>query len=158
MYVCLCVCVSVCVCVWKPSVSTSLHGLPPNFTHALKICLGRFLSTFWSARLIGSGGNSASSRFNWRKVWTGLKCYFFWAQHHNQYVVGKLSISRVQMWYFTRIERKTKSYGFPYIQHEGSGLEPPTKRCELPLFFAGIGQAVRRWKALDLGSLDMQFQ
>ena len=32
------------------------------------------------------------------------------------------------------------------------------KRCELPLFFAAIGQAVRRWKALDLGSLNMQFQ
>ena len=37
-------------------------------------------------------------------------------------------------------------------------MEPPTKRCELPLFFAGIRQAIRRWKALDLGSLDMQFQ
>ena len=32
------------------AVSTSLHGLPPNFTHALNICLGRFLSLFWSAR------------------------------------------------------------------------------------------------------------
>ena len=28
------------------AVSTSLHGLPPNFTHALKNCLGRFLSPF----------------------------------------------------------------------------------------------------------------
>ena len=50
------------------AVSTSLHGLPPNFTHALKISLGRFLSPFLSARLIGSGGNSPSSRFSWRKV------------------------------------------------------------------------------------------
>ena len=33
-----------------------------------------------------------------------------------------------------------------------------TKRCELPLIFIAIGQAVRRWKALDLGSLNMQFQ
>ena len=90
------------------NVSTSLHGLPPNFTHALKICLGRFLSPFRSARLIGSGGNSASSRFNWRKVWTGVKCHFSSEQHHNQYVVGKLSISRVRMWNFTRIRRKTK--------------------------------------------------
>ena len=32
------------------------------------------------------------------------------------------------------------------------------KRCELPLFLAALGQAIRRWKALDLGSLDMQFQ
>ena len=32
------------------------------------------------------------------------------------------------------------------------------KRCELQLFFAGIGQAICGWKALDLGSLNMQFQ
>ena len=50
------------------AVSTSLHGLPPNFTHALKISLGRFLRPFLSARLIGSGGNSPSSRFSLRKV------------------------------------------------------------------------------------------
>ena len=30
--------------------------------------------------------------------------------------------------------------------------------CELPLIFAGIGQAVCRWIALSLGSLKMQFQ
>ena len=34
----------------------------------------------------------------------------------------------------------------------------PQKRCKLPLIFAAIGQAVRRYKALDLGSLNMQFQ
>ena len=32
------------------------------------------------------------------------------------------------------------------------------KRCELPLFFAALGQAVCHWKALDFGSLNMQFQ
>ena len=32
------------------------------------------------------------------------------------------------------------------------------KRCELQLFFAGIGQAIRRLKALHLGCLSMQFQ
>ena len=35
---------------------------------------------------------------------------------------------------------------------------PTPKRCELPLFLAALGQAVRAWKALDLGSLNMQFQ
>ena len=90
------------------AVSTSPHGLPPNFTHALKNCLGRFLSPFWSARLIGSGGNRPSSRFNWRKVWTGVKCNFSSAQLHNRYVVGKLPISRVPMWNFTWIWHKTK--------------------------------------------------
>ena len=38
------------------------------------------------------------------------------------------------------------------------GTTPPPKRCELQLFFAGIRQAVRRLKALHLGSLNMQFQ
>ena len=55
-------------------------------------------------------------------------------------------------------EKATPLVHFPKIQHEGSGLEPPTKRSELPLFFAAIRQAERRWKALDLGSLNMQFQ
>ena len=32
------------------------------------------------------------------------------------------------------------------------------RRCELPLFLATLGQAVHAWKALDLGSLNMQFQ
>ena len=90
------------------AVSTSLHGLPLNFTHALKFCLGRFLSPFRSARLIGSGGNSPSSHFSWRKVWTGVKCNFSSAPLHDRYVDGKLPISRVWMWNFTRIRGKTK--------------------------------------------------
>ena len=32
------------------------------------------------------------------------------------------------------------------------------KRCEPQLFFVGIRQAVRHWKALNLGRLNMQFQ
>ena len=35
---------------------------------------------------------------------------------------------------------------------------PTRKRCEPPLFLAALGQAVRGLKALDLGSLNMQFQ
>ena len=34
---------------------------------------------------------------------------------------------------------------------------PTQKRCEPQLFLAALGQVVRRWKALDLGSLNMQF-
>ena len=105
MYNFIRVCVCVCVCL---SVCVSLHGLPPNFTRALKTCLGRFLSPFRSSRLMGSGGNSASSRFNWCKVWNDVKCHFSSAHHHNQYVVGKLSISLVLMWNFTQIGHKTK--------------------------------------------------
>ena len=40
-----------------------------------------------------------------------------------------------------------------------SGSPGPTpKRCELPLFLAALGQTVCGWKALGLGSLNMQFQ
>ena len=88
------------------TVLTSLDE--PNFTHALKLCLGRFLSPFLSARLIGSGGNSPSSHFSWHNLWTGVKCNFSSAQLHDRYVNGKLPISRVRMWNFTRIQRKTK--------------------------------------------------
>ena len=35
---------------------------------------------------------------------------------------------------------------------------PISKRCEVPLFLAALEQAVHGWKALDLGSLNMQFQ
>ena len=42
------------------------------------------------------------------------------------------------------------------FRHEGSGLRPPTKGVNY--HFTAIGQAVRRWKALNLGSLSMQFQ
>ena len=35
---------------------------------------------------------------------------------------------------------------------------PTPKRCELALFIAALGQAIRGWGALDLGSLNMQFQ
>ena len=35
---------------------------------------------------------------------------------------------------------------------------PTPKRCELPLLFAALEQAVCGWKALDLGILNMQFQ
>ena len=58
--------------------------------------------------VLWTGGNSASSRFSRHKVWTGVKCNFSSAHQHNQYAVGKLSISRVRTWNFTRIERKTK--------------------------------------------------
>ena len=113
------------------TVSTSLHGLPPNFTHALKICLGRFLNPFWSARLIGSGGNSPSSRFSWHKVWTGVKWNFSSAQLHDRYVDGKLPISQVWIWNFTRIRRKTKKLWLSIIParrpSEQPGLGPPQK-------------------------------
>ena len=36
--------------------------------------------------------------------------------------------------------------------------EPTQKRCEPQLFSAAIGQVVRLWKALDLGSIIMQSQ
>ena len=41
---------------------------------------------------------------------------------------------------------------------EQPGLGPPQERCELQLFLAGIRQAARRYKAIHLGRLNMQFQ
>ena len=93
------------------AVSTSLHGLPPNFTHALKICLVRFLSSFDQldlSEVVETALHHASGGVRCELVWTGVKCNFSLAQLHDQYVVGKLPISRVRMWSFTRIRRKTK--------------------------------------------------
>ena len=109
-----------------------------------------------------SGGNSASSGFSWRKVWNGVKCNFSSAQHQNRNVDGKLKISRVRMWNFTRIGPKTKKLWLLIIpmrrRSEQPGLGPTAKRCELQLFFTGIRQAVQRLKALHLGHLNMHFQ
>ena len=108
------------------------------------------------------GGIRASSRFSWCKVWTGVKCNFSLPHHHVRTIVGKLSIRRVWMWNFTRIGRKTKKV----MAFDNSGtnavwparLGTTPKRCELQLFFAGIRQAIWRYKAIHLRRLNMQFQ
>ena len=104
-----------------------------------------------------SGGNSASSCFSWHKVWTGVKCNFSSAHHPDWNVVGKLSIRRVRMWNFTRIGHQTKIVAFDHSAVWAAWLETTPKRCELQLFFAGIRQAARRWKVLDLGCSNMRF-
>ena len=161
MCVCLSLCLSVCLsvglCVKAKCVDMSARIATKLHTRA-KNLPGKVLNPFRSAGLMGSGGNSASSLFNWHKVWTVVKCHFSSVHHHDQYVVGKLSINRVRVWNFTRIERKTKKLRLSINPARRQWPEPPTKRCELPLFFAGIRQAERRWKALDLGSLNIQFQ
>ena len=91
-------------------------------------------------------------------VWTGVKCNFSSVQLHDQYVDGKLPISRVRVWNFTRIRRKTKKLGLSMILPWWQWPVTTHKKCELPLIFAAIRQAIRRWKALNLGSLNMQFQ
>ena len=48
-----------------------------------------------------SGRNSALIRFNWHKVWTGVKCNFSWEHFQKRYFIRKLSPSRVRMWNFT---------------------------------------------------------
>ena len=134
----------------------------PNFTHALKICLGRLLSPLRSARLTRSGGNRPSSRFNWHKVWTGVKCKFSSAHHHNQYVVGKLPISQVRMWYFTRIGRKTKKLWLSIIQarrrSDQPGLWPPQKGVNYHFSSPQLDKPYIVKKLSILASLNMQFQ
>ena len=38
-----------------------------------------------------------------------------------------------------------------------SWAQTTPKGCELPLFYTALGRAVRRWEALNLGSLNVQF-
>ena len=90
----------------------------------------------------------ASSRFSWRKVWTGVKYNFSSPHQHVRKIVRKLLIRRVRMWNFTRIGPKTKkvmafdSSSAKAVWAARLGNTP--KRCELKLFLAGIRQAVRR--------------
>ena len=111
--VCVCVCLSVCLCVCvcvcvkakyveiSARIATKLHTRTKNLP-------GKVLKPISISKTYGKWWNSPLSRFNWRKVWTGVKCNFSSARLHDRYVVGKLSISRVQKWNFTRIRRKTK--------------------------------------------------
>ena len=84
-----------------------------------------------SLETLRSGGIRASSRFSWRKVWTGVKCNFSSPHHHVRRIVGKLSIRRVRMWNFTRIGRKTKKLWLSIVPvqrpSEQPGLGPPQK-------------------------------
>ena len=80
----------------------SKFGPLPNLRAVLYQYLARNSTT------LRSGGNSALSRFSWRKVSTGVKCNFSSPHHHIRKIVGKLSIRQVRMWDFTRIGPKTK--------------------------------------------------
>ena len=71
-----------------------------------------------------SGGNSALSRFSWRKVWNGVKCNFSWEHFQKRYIIGKLSISRVWMWNFTRIGPKTKKLRLSLIPALRQSYQP----------------------------------
>ena len=112
--------------------------------------------------LLWTGGNSTLSRFNWRKVWTGMKCNFSWEHCQKRYIIRKLSISRVRMWNFTRIEpKKLKVMAFNNSCTKAvlaASPGPTPKRCEPELFLAALGQVIRCSKALNLGSLNVQFQ
>ena len=155
---------SVCVSVYvqtltapRPKVARSL-----NFAYPQNPQRGIWRYHARNSTTLSSGWNSGSSRFSWRKVWTGVKCNFSLAQYQVRKIIGKLSIRRVRMWNFTRMGPTTKKL-WPLIvpvqrPSEQPSLGPPPKRCELQLFFGGIRQAIRRLKALHLGRLNMQFQ
>ena len=134
----------------------------PNLTHSpnLHSVFEPYLA--WNSTTLQSGGKSASSRFNWHKVWTGVKCNFSWAHFQGWYVVGKLSFSRVQMWNFIRIGPQIKNLWLSIIPALRRSYQPrlgqPPRTCEPYFFLAALGQAIRCSKVLDLGSLNMQFQ
>ena len=91
--------------------------------------------------------NSALSRFNWRKVWTGVKCNFSWDHFQKRYIIRKLSFSRVRMWNFTRIggheTKKVMAFDNSCTKAVLSASPGPTpKRCEPQLFLAAHEQVV----------------
>ena len=56
-------------------------------------------------------------------------------------------------------DKKVVASNDPGTKADSSASPGPTpKRCEPQLFLAALGQVIRCWKALDLGSLNMQFQ
>ena len=114
------------------SRTLSKFSPPPNLRAVFSPYLDR------SSLTLRSGGNSASSRFNWHKVWTGVKCNFSWEHFRKQYLVRNLSLSRVRMWNFTRIGRKTKKLWLSIIPAQRlpaqPGLRPPQRcvNCNFP--------------------------
>ena len=101
-------------------------------------------------------------QFSWHKVWNGLKCNFSSVCHKVRKVVGKLTISLVRMCNFTRTAHKTKRLWLSIIParrpSEQPSLRPPQKGVNYHFSSPHFSQAVWRWKALNLGRLNMQFQ
>ena len=122
------VCVRVCTNAYSSQTkgrTVSKFCLPPNPPTGIWRYLARNSTT------LRGGGIRASSRFSWRKVWTGVKCNFSSPHHHVQNIVGKLLIRRVRMWNFTRIGPKTKKLWLSIVParrpSEQPGLGPPQK-------------------------------
>ena len=87
----------------QPSVARS-----PNLAHSQNLRAVFQPHIARNPTTLPSGGKSTSSRFNWRKGWTGVKCNFSWEHFQKRYIIRKLSLSWVRMWNFTRIGPKTK--------------------------------------------------
>ena len=100
-------------------------GPPPNLRAVSLPYLARNPTT------LRSGGIRASSRFSWRKVWTGVKCNFSSPHHHFRNIVRKLSNRRFLIWNFTRIGPKTKKLWLSIVParrpSEHTGLGQPQK-------------------------------
>ena len=98
----------------------------PNLAHPQNLRAVFYLYLARNSTILQSGGNSLSSRFNWRKVWNGVKCNFSWAHLHRRYGDGKLSISGpAWTWNFTRIGRKTKKLRLSIIPAQRRSHQPP---------------------------------
>ena len=95
--------------VWSTNFPQPWVARSPNLAHP-QTCMQFSNRTSLETTTLRSGGNSASSHFNWRKVWTGVKSNFYWEHFQKRYIIiiRKLSLSRVRIWNFTRIEPKTK--------------------------------------------------
>ena len=123
-------CVSVCLSV----PLFSIHSAKPVCTRLCRLpkqLLGRFQYLTQNSTTLQSGWNGSLSSSGWRKVWTGVKCYFPSAQLHEAYAVRQLSISWDQVWNFTRIGHKTTKWRLSKIQAWGRsdwhGCDNPEK-------------------------------
>ena len=100
------------------SRTLSKFGPPLNLRAVFLAYLARNSTT------LRIGGNSASSPFNWRKVWTGVKCNFSWEHFRKRYIIRKLFLSQVRMWNFTRIGPKTKKLWLSIISALRRSYQP----------------------------------
>ena len=104
--------------------------------------MGRFLSHFRSARLIGSGGNSPSSRFNWCKVW---------------YSFGKFLRENLKIFHPTSLHDAALE-GSTIFLRRSSTSRMPLESSRLPelkyAFFSRKGRNTKKLQRLNIFSIN----
>ena len=112
--------------VWSAIFPQPWVAHSPNWAHPKPAC--RFLTVPRSK--LNNPPKWWKQRFNWHKVWNGVKCNFSSAHFQKRYVVGKLSISWVRMCNFTRIGPKTKKLWLSIIPALRRSHQPHLGQCQ----------------------------